>query len=163
MRLSLFLLFLGLAACGPEEEVTEPRANSVEELHDRLAKLSNRMTEDIEPPQRLAYLREADLDPEWRSRPSCRLHQQGRLLLVVNAAGALARIDGRRVQLAVAAPVGPTGGFFTAPGVTASVGRVAPFAANAGDPVRGWPARVTIGGDKERPIEKHDAGWICTR
>jgi hypothetical protein len=163
MRLAFFLLFLGLAACRAEEKVTEPHANSVEELDERLGKLSNRMTEDIEPPRRLAYLREADLGPEWRVQPSCRLHQQGRLLLVVNDAGAVARVDGRRVQLAVAAPVGPTGGFFTAPGITASVGRIAPFAGYAGDPVRGWPARVTIGGDKERPIEKHEADWICTR
>jgi hypothetical protein len=162
MRLG-FLILLLLAACGAEEEEAVPRANSVEELTNRLDKLSDRIAEDIEPPQRLAYLREADLGPEWRAQPACRLHQQGRLLLVVNAGGALARVDGRRVRLAVAGPVGPTGGFFTAPGVTASVGRIAPFVGDAGDYVRGWPARVTIGGDKERPVEKHEATWICAR
>ena len=73
------------------------------------------------------------------------------------------RIDGRRVALALSGPVGPTGGFFTAPGVTVSVGRRDPPLANADEYGREWPARVTIGGDKEREIEKHDATWICTR
>jgi hypothetical protein len=152
-----------LAACGGPEEDDRPRANSVEELENRLEKLAARTEEDIEPPVRLANLKEADLGPELRSEPACRLHRDGRLLLVVTKAGAVARIDGRRVPLTVSGPVGPTGGFFTAPGVTVSVGRAAPYAADAASYARGWPARLSIGGDAERPVEKHEATWICTR
>lgn len=150
-----------LAACGGPEEDDRPRANSVEELENRLDKLADRTTEEIEPAPRLANLKEADLGAELRANPACRLHRDRRLLLVVNAAGAVARIDGRRVPLAVSGPVGPTGGFFTAPGVTVSVGRTEPSGNDSAEYGFGWPARVTVGGDKERPIEKQEATWIC--
>jgi hypothetical protein len=157
------IALLLLAACGGPGDEDRPRANSVEELENRLEKLADRTEEDIEPPARLAKLKEGDLGPELRFGPACRLHRDGRLLLVVTRAGAVARIDGRRVLLAVSGPVGPTGGYFTAPGVTISVGRVAPSAGDAASHARGWPARLGIGGDSERPIEKHEATWICTR
>lgn len=160
--LLLALPFL-LAACGGTEDDDRPRANSIEELENRLEKLADRTSEEIEPEPRLSILKEADLGPELRSDPSCRLHRDGRLLLVVNAAGAVARIDGRRAPLAVAGPVGPTGGFFTAPGITVSVGRTEPTGNEEGEYGLGWPARATIGGDKARPLEKQEATWICVR
>lgn len=152
-----------LIACGGPEEDDRPRANSVEELENRLEKLADRTTEEIEPAPRLAYLREADVGPELRSNPACRLHQDRRLILIVNAAGGVARIDGRRVPLAVSGPVGPTGGFFTAPSVTVSVGRTEPTGDDSAEYGMGWPARITIGGDRERPLEKQEATWICVR
>lgn len=160
--LILLAAFL-LPACGGPEEDDRPRANSVEELENRLEKLANRTSEEIEPAPRLSNLKEADLGPELRADPACRLHRGGRLLLVVNAAGAVARIDGRRVKLAVSGPVGPTGGFFTAPGVTVSVGRTEPGGAGPAEYGRGWPARATVGGNEERPLEKQEATWICVR
>ena len=160
--LSLLALLL-LTGCGSQEDGAVAQANSVEELENRLEKLADRTSEEIEPPLRLANLKEADLGPELRADPACRLHRDRRLILVVNRAGAVARIDGRRVALAVSGPVGPTGGFFTAPGVTVSVGRVAPYVEDAEGYAKGWPARLSIGGDPERPIEKHQATWICTR
>jgi hypothetical protein len=159
----LLLAPLLLAGCGEPAEDDRARANSVEELENRLDALADRTTEEIEPPPRLANLKEADLGPELRANPACRLHRNGRLLLVVNAAGAVARIDGRRVPLAVTGPVGPTGGFLTGPGVTLSVGRTEPSGNDAAEYGMGWPARVTIGGDKERPLEKEEATWICVR
>ncbi|HLL30585.1 MAG TPA: hypothetical protein VK403_06285 [Allosphingosinicella sp.] len=161
-RPPLLLAPLLLAACGgPDDD--EPRANSAEELENRLEKLASRTTEEIEPAPRLANLKEADLTPELRANPACRLHRERRLLLVVNAAGAVARVDGRRVPLAVTGPVGPTGGFLTGPGVTLSVGRTEPGSDDAAQYGIGWPARVTVGGDKERPLEKQEATWICVR
>lgn len=160
--LAPFALLL-LAACGGREDGAEPRANSQEELETRLDKLADRTSEDIEPPDRLGDLIEADVGPELRSEPACRLRRNGRLVLTVNGAGAVARVDGRRVPLSVSGPVGPTGAFLAAPGVTVSVGRIEPPLPGADDYARDWRARVTIGGDKERPIEKHEASWSCTR
>jgi hypothetical protein len=162
-RSSVLALLLFLAGCGGPDDDVEPRANSVEELSNRLDKLADRTSEDIEPPDRLAFLRQSDVGPRLRVNPSCRLHKDDHLYLIVNAAGAVARIDGRPVALAVAGPVGPTGGFLKAPGITVSVGRLHPSSEEAAEYGQGWSARVTIGGDKERPIEKHEATWICTR
>ncbi|HEU0099354.1 MAG TPA: hypothetical protein VFQ67_11345 [Allosphingosinicella sp.] len=161
-RLPLLALLL-LGACGAPEEDDRPRANSLEELENRLEKLADRTTEEIEPAPRLEPLRRADLGAEHRLNPACRLHRDNRLLLVVNAAGGLARIDGRPVRLAVSGPVGPTGGFLSAPGITVSVGRTEPTGNDAAEYGLGWPARATVGGDKERPLEKQEATWICVR
>ena len=155
--------FLLLAACSGAEEDDRPRANSVEELENRLEKLADRTTEEIEPPARLTQLGKADLGAEFRANPACRLHRDRRLYLVANAAGAVARIDGRRVPLAVSGPVGPTGGFFTAPGITVSVGRTDPTGEESREYGLGWPARATVGGDSERPLQKQEATWICVR
>src|SRR3712207_9423941 len=84
--------FLLLAACSGAEEDDQPRANSVEELENRLEKLADRTEEEIEPPARLTPLSNADLGPELRANPACRLHRDRRLYLVVNSAGAVARI-----------------------------------------------------------------------
>lgn len=163
MRTFVLLAPLLLAACGAPEEDDRPRANSIEELENRLEKLADRTSEEIEPAPRLTALKEADLSPGLRSNPACRLHRDGRLLLVVNASGALARIDGRPAALAVSGPVGPTGGFFSAPGITLSVGRIEPTRDESAEYGRGWPARATVGGDRERPLEKQEATWICVR
>ena len=163
VRPLLVLVPLLLAGCGGREDDAVAQANSVEELENRLEKLADRTTEDIEPPSRLAELEPADFGAELSAEPACRLHRDGRPILIANESGAVARIDGRRVKLTVAGPVGPTGGFFTAPGVTVSVGRIGPFVDEAKSYARGWPARLSIGGDPERPIEKHEATWICTR
>ena len=158
-----FAAALLLSACGGREDGAEPRANSQEELANRLDKLADRTSEDIEPPDRLGDLLEADVGPALRAEPACRLRRGGRLVLVVNGAGAVARIDGRRVPLTVSGPVGPTGAFLAAPGITVSVGRIEPPVDDSDEYAKEWPARVTIGGDKERPLEKHEARWICAR
>lgn len=162
-RTLLLIAPLLLAGCGEPGEEDRPRANSVEELENRLDKLADRTSEEIEPAPRMSFLKEADLGPLFRSNPACRLHLDGRLLLVVNAAGAVARIDGRRAALVVSGPVGPTGGFFTAPGITVSVGRTGPTGNDAAEYGMGWPARATVGGDQARPLEKREATWICVR
>ncbi len=60
-----------LAACGGSEEDDRPRANSVEELENRLEKLADRTSEEIEPPPpRMSNLKESDLGPELRSNPA---------------------------------------------------------------------------------------------
>jgi hypothetical protein len=157
------LLAIFLSACGRGDDEPTARANSAEELANRVERLAARTEEDIDKPPRLSYLRVGDVAPELKASPWCRLHQEGKLVLVVNDRGAVARVDGRRVPLVVSGPVGPTGGFFTAPGVTVSVGRTAPFAADADVYASGWAATATLGGDAAKEIEKLEATWICRR
>ena len=163
MNRSLALpLFLLAASCGAGADEREPKANSPAELENRIENLSNPSSAEAPPPPRLTFLKEADLGPELRSGRACRFHRDGKLMLVVTAAGAVARVDGRRVPLAVSGPVGPTGGFFTAPGVTLSVGREGHYPDEPAGAGGDWPAGVTVGGDREREIEKLDGRWRCT-
>lgn len=160
MRGALLLLPLLLSACGSGDGDTHSNAAVDPE---RLEKLANGMTGE-EPPPRLGLVQRRDVTPEFEVlRPVCRLSRRGKLILIVNARGAVARIDGRRALLAVSGPVGPTGGFFTGPRVTLSVGRIAPVVAEAEAYAGGWPATATLGGDPDREIEKIDATWGCAR
>lgn len=156
--LPILLALAALAACGGAGS-EEPDANSAEELENRIEKLATIQKEL--PPQRLAYLRNGDLWPENRVRPACRLHQDGKLLLVANASGAIIRVDGQRRALMTAGPVGPTGGYFRAAGVTVSVGRTAQIEAEADRFGPGAAARATVGGRDDIPPERHEARWIC--
>jgi hypothetical protein len=156
--LLLLLALLASAGCGGDREQA-PDANSAEELENRIENLA--VLREETPPQRLAYLREGDLWPQNRTRPACRLHQQGRLLLVANESGAVVRVDGQRRSLMPAGPIGPTGGFFRGAGVTVSVGRTSPVAAEADAYGPGAAARATVGGREDVPPERHEARWIC--
>jgi hypothetical protein len=149
-----------LASCGSETADT-PQLPP-EELANRIDELAVGKVEETKAP-RMALLRQADIGPEFRDRPSCRLHRGDGILLIVVEGRGLARIDGRAVPLAISAPVGPTGGFFTGEGVTISVGRTGQFPAEAESYGRDWPAGATIGGSTDKPIEKLDASWVCTR
>ena len=152
----LFLTVLSLAGCGKNEGETDLPPG---ELVNRIETLSQ-IEDPVEPvPKRLGVLSEADVPADFRRGPSCRLHQHDRLLLIAAAPGALARIDGRLTRLRVSGPVGPTGGFFVAEGVTVSVGRSDPPEAK-GPSTR---AGVAIGGHPRTPLEKLDGSWVCTR
>jgi hypothetical protein len=90
-----------LAACGGREDDATARANSVEELSNRLDKLSDRTTEDIEPPDRLGSLLEADVGPELRAGPGCRLQSDGSM-----AAESRSPSPGRSGRPAASSPPG---------------------------------------------------------
>jgi hypothetical protein len=147
-----------LAACGDGDDAPA-RANSVDEFENRIESLA--VIGEEETPQRLSYLRNADLWPENRARPACRFHQGGNLILVANAAGAVLRVDGQRRALIPGGPVGPTGAYYRAAGVTVSIGRIAPVAADAAAFGPGGMARLSVGGREDRPIERHEGRWIC--
>ena len=152
----LFLAALALAACAQEEGGTDLPPDV---LVNRLEALSEAKSSSGPAPNRLGVLAEADIPGDFRRGPSCRLHQHDRLLLVAAAPGAVAQIDGRPARLRVSGPVGPTGGFFAAQGVTISVGRNDPPEAK-GPSTR---ASVTVGGHPMTPMEKLDGSWVCTR
>jgi hypothetical protein len=153
-----FLLLLALAACGDNADT--PQAVAPEELANQIEAIHEARPEKA--PQRLAYLREADLSSELRALPGCRFEQGGQILLIVNAAVAVARVDNERVPLAVSGPVGPTGGFFTAHRITLSVGRTTPPPAGTPSAGAAWPAQVTLAGKPEVPPERHEGTWLCT-
>lgn len=158
-----FLLAVLLAAAAPAcgdgdgDPVGDPAPG---ELANRIEEIAvERKPEEKPKPPRLGVLDEAGLAPEWRAGPSCRLRRGGRLLLVANAAGALATVDGRAARLAVAGPVGPSGGFFEAPGVTVSIGGRPAAGGEAPGP---WMrAGITVGGAPDRPVERHAGEWGC--
>lgn len=153
----LLLAALGLEACGSEEGETDLPPDV---LINRIEALSQaKESTQVTAPRRLGVLAEADIPGEFRTGPSCRLHQHDRLLLIAAEPGAIASIDGRPTRLRVSGPVGPTGGFFSAERVTISVGRNDPPEAK-GPSTR---AGVTVGGHPMTPVEKHDGSWVCTR
>jgi hypothetical protein len=164
MRARFFLATLVLAAtsCGGEE-ADEPVGNpSADELHNRIENVafvpSEKEAEEAVP-RRLGLLQEAALPAEYRTGRSCRLTEGANLLLIAAAPSAVANIDGRVIRMTIAGPVGPSGGFFEAPGATVSVGLKPLEGAAVGAPTT--RAGVTVGGDDSKPIQSLEASWIC--
>ena len=158
-----FLVLLALpavAACGGEAaESADPV--EADALANRIAAVAELREEKVEPPPRLGPLADADIPAEDRAGAACRFEQGDRLLLLASSSGAIARVDGRVARLRTAGPVGPSGGFFEAPGVTVSIGRRAPPEA-AADASPALHAGATVGGASNRPIEKLAGRWLCS-
>jgi hypothetical protein len=156
------VLALATASCGAEE-TDEPAGNpSSAELAQRIENVAFVQTkEEAEKavPRRLGVLREATLPAEYRTGRACRLTQGPNLLLVAAAPGGIAMVDGQVRPLRIAGPVGPSGGFFEAPGASVSIGLQPPAGAVVGSPAT--HAGVTVGGDDTKPIERHEASWLC--
>jgi hypothetical protein len=151
------------AACGGGEGSDQPAGDpSPAELANRIENVAFVPTKEEEKkaaPRRLGALREGALPAEYRSGRSCRLTQGANLLLVAAAPGAIASIDGRTVQLRTAGPVGPSGGFYEAPGASISIGLKPLEGAAVGAPTT--RAGATVGGDDSKPLEQHEASWTC--
>src|SRR4051812_33524520 len=156
-----WVLALALLAggCGRAEPQAPPMPP------DRLANVIEavRLAKPQPEPQvhRLGLLAEAEGPASLRAPPFCRLDRDGRLLLVARGGQALARVDGRLATLAWGGAVDTAGGFFTAPGVSISVGRHAPVAREAEASGMAWPVGVTVGGSGKLALEKLDASWTC--
>ena len=159
-RITAIALLAGLSVggCGGEEDrpLLPP-----DELANRIEVLRTATNEEEMRPSRIGPLAPADVGTRFRGRPSCRLENRGRTLLVARGPAAVAKIDGELRLLAAAGPVASSGAFFKAPGVTVSVGRDATVATDADLPGISWPAGVTIGGAEDLPIQKFDAQWRC--
>ncbi|WP_165356293.1 hypothetical protein [Sphingosinicella sp. BN140058] len=109
---------------------------------------------------RLGTITATDVPADLRQGRGCRLVQGERLLLLANARGAIARLDGRILRLRIGGPLGPSGGFFVADGASVSIGRTVPAAGQ--QMISQGPATVSVGGARDRPIEKVDADWACS-
>jgi hypothetical protein len=157
------VLALFAASCGGGEGPDEPAGDpSPAELADRIENVAFAPTPEEEKkavPRRLGVLQESALPAEYRTGRSCRLTQGANLLLVAAAPGAVANIDGRMVRLGTAGPVGPSGGFYEAKGASISIGLKPLEGAAIGAATT--RAGVTVGGDDNKPLEQHEASWIC--
>ena len=160
-----FLVLFLAAACGSgEEEAVEPNMSNeaLAETLERVHVAKKGEDKPANPGPQLGFLREEDMTPAFRGRPSCRLGRDRKVMLVAVGQGAVARIDGRPVRLAIAGPVGPSGGFFEGEGYTVSVGRRTPVAPRGDAVPIARRAGVTIGGAKDAPLGKAEALWVCS-
>jgi hypothetical protein len=112
------------------------------------------------PRKRLAFLLSGDLR-SFSDDILCTLQQHDRPVLVAGATRALARVDGRAMTLALSGPMDASAAFFSASGVTISIGRHAPVAREADAPGIAWPVGVTVGGLDNVEDEKIYATWSC--
>ncbi|MFL6857821.1 MAG: hypothetical protein ACJ8EB_07920 [Allosphingosinicella sp.] len=154
----LLCLAFALTGCGREKPPPLP-PDQLEQV------VENVRVEKAIPdpgPSRLGPIAEGGVPAGFKAPPLCRLTRDGRLLLVARGGRALARIDGKLQTLAFGGPVDPEGGFFTAPGLSVSIGRHAPVVTPAEAPGIGWPVGVSVGGGAAvDPVEKIDAIWTC--
>ena len=130
-----------------------------DELFDRIEAARELKPREEVQPERIGTLADAEIPQDLRIGPACTLMRGGALLLVAGAQGAAARIDGRPVRLQIAAPVGPSGGFFRAEGVTISIGRQVPPTAAGPEPAA--LATATIGNGADAQLQKIAGMWEC--
>jgi hypothetical protein len=163
VRIGFPLLLLVLSGCGrstsPDAPIGDPTPQELAEVIEKHAQ-GTKEDDPAAPVQRLGTLEIASLPEAYRTGRACRLTRENQLLLVAAAPGAVAKMDGKLLELKTAGPVGPSGGYFEAPGATVSIGLRAPAGAVAGSP--STRAGVAVGGGKERPMERLEASWTCS-
>ncbi|TFI59145.1 hypothetical protein E2493_06365 [Sphingomonas parva] len=152
-------IVLFASGCGEEEEGARASNLTADELYNRIEAARELKPAEDAAPARIGFLALGDVPPDLREGRTCTLSRDGKRLLHVAAGGAVARIDGRLLRLAIAGPVGPTGGFFEAPGVTISVGRQIAPRAQTGEPPA--PATASIGNGKDATVQRVEAIWQC--
>ena len=152
--LAALLLLAGCGAnSGNEAEVT---ANQLERLS----------TGSIEPetdplaPVRLQPLEPGDITQAGLSGPGCRFSVGDAVLLAANGDDAIARIEGRTINLVRSAPLDSSGGFFRAGSISISVGRTeaAPTTVSG---IAGWPGRITVTSRRPSAQLRRDGMWRC--
>lgn len=134
-----------LAGCGGEE----PRAPEL--TAERIERLASPAEESgVDRGVQLRPLDAAGLDGA-----ACRLLRDGATLLLARAGGAVARVEDRVVRLEASGPVGGTGGYFEADGLSISIGRIE--AADAAGP----NALVQVNDRATGAMREFDADWRC--
>ena len=157
MRAAAAILLLA-AGCGERGIVSEDRGVS----RNQIERLSTPEVENPDPqaPARLQPLARADLDQAGMTAPACAFGRDGRMLLAVSPAHAVARVAGALRHFAHASPVGPTGGFFEDRQISISVGRTGDAAPAEGTAGR-WPGRITATNRRARAQVELDGVWQC--
>ena len=146
-----------LAGCGaePAGEVNVT-ANQLE----RLSTLAPEPEADPLAPVRLQPLEPGDITQAGLSGPGCRFSAGDSILLAVSDTDAIARLEGRTIQLSRSAPLDASGGFFRSGQISISVGRTEAEATPVSG-VAGWPGRITV--TRRRPAAqlRRDGMWRC--
>lgn len=159
MRRAAAILVLLAAGCGQRGSiVSEDRGVS----ENQIERLSTPDVENPDPqaPARPQPLRRADLEQAGIIAPACAFGRDGRMLLAVSPADAIARVAGTVRHFAHASPAGPTGGFFEDRQVSVSVGRTGE-AATGGGAAGSWPARITVTNRRAEAQVEMDGVWRC--
>lgn len=144
-------------ACGRSDEGETTSGLPAEELYNRIEPAREVAAGPATVSPRLGDLSLENIPVHLRTAP-CRLTRGNSLLLLSDRSGAAARVDGRVTALNIDGPIGTSGGYFTGPGITISVGATT---SQASSPAGHSGARVSIGGARDRPVEKLKARWIC--
>jgi hypothetical protein len=156
MRAGLALCLL-VAGCGQDVPVSKGGANEAQ-----IQRLSTPKEEvvDTEAAARLRPLTLAELDQAGLISPMCDFSRNGRMLLAVSSADAIATVAGTLRHFAHSSAAGPTGGFFEDRQVSISVGRVG--AVNPGQGAAGsWPGRITVTNRRAHAQIELDGVWRC--
>jgi hypothetical protein len=156
MRLRLALCLL-VAGCHHEVPVSNGGASEAQIQRVSTPKVVVVDTRAAARPQPLTA---ANLAGSGMSGPPCDFSRDGRMLLAVSAADAIANVAGTLRHFVHASPAGPTGGFFEDRQVSISVGRVGevvPGESTAGS----WPGRMTVTNRRAHAQIELEGLWRC--
>jgi hypothetical protein len=161
MRRAAAMLVVLAAGCGQRGGIVSEDRGVSENQIERLS------TPEVENPDPQAAarpqpLRAADLDQAGMTAPACAFGRDGRMLVAVSPADAIARVAGSLRHFAHASPAGPTGGFFEDRQLSVSVGRTGEVATGAGA-AGSWPARITVTNRRAHAQVELDGVWRCGR
>jgi hypothetical protein len=158
VRAAPAIALLAVACGGGEAEESGASLNQLERI--------SQLQPEVDPKLKalevhLQPLTRAEIEGQLEPGAGCDISRNGQPLLVAVAEAAIARVNGRIVRLVPGGPVGPSGGFFTGPGVRISVGR-ASEEGRVSDETTSWPAQVSARNpaDEAGPTT-FDAVWTC--
>lgn len=161
LRRPASIVLLLAAGCGGEGDPTAGKSDEQLRREIEAVATPKPLPEDEPPPFRLRPLKVGEVRQYVGGRPACILIHRGLVFFVTTGSRGIANVDGRTAELAATGPVGPTGGFFSAPGATISIGRVAQYAGRAELYAPAWPVDVAVGGAKEIMPQRLEGRWTC--
>jgi hypothetical protein len=156
MRGALALCLLA-AGCSREVPLSNGGANAAQ-----IQRLSTPKVVEVDRQAgaRVQPLAPGDLALAGMAAPPCDFSRDGRMLLAVSAADALARVAGTLRHFVHSSPAGRTGGFFEDHQVSISVGRIGEVSP-AEEAAGSWPGRMTVTNRRARAQIELDGTWRC--
>ena len=162
MRTTVLAASLLLTACGAESQ-SEDAGLSSNQLAD-LAVLDEGEPGTKEAPLiiPLQPLSLGEIQEGIRPGAGCDLNQGESILMVASLDGnGLAKAGDALVRLTSDGPTGPTGGYFSGPGLSISVGRTGDGDGVITEETRRWPVEVAVRADNADKPVAFRAFWRC--